>query len=57
MLAELGGGTVAKTILGAFAHALVSYWYVWLLMLVVAVALGALNDWSKRFERRRRRRR
>jgi hypothetical protein len=50
----LDGNTVAEIILESFASALIDWWYLWLAMLAVIVALARLQGWSRRVEARRR---
>jgi hypothetical protein len=50
----LGDGFVVRVIFEAFANALIDWWYLWLILVVGAIALRMLADWSKRVEARAR---
>ncbi|MBI5285342.1 MAG: hypothetical protein HY874_09635 [Chloroflexi bacterium] len=48
----LDGNEAATVILQAFGHALIDWWYLWLLMLAVGIGLAMLAGWARRFEER-----
>ena len=47
---KLCDGIIVRTIAEGVLDAVLDYWWLWIALIVVLVALAQLNEWSRRLE-------